>query len=104
MVTKQGTGVTGCAGRFPMLDRNGRQLRVGDTLLAQVCIGRYGKVKQVQVTVDEPHYQLAFLDAPGGGVINFHCDHEAHVLRGYLNHTDVEHAHEQWSEIIASAA
>ncbi len=99
----QAVGVTGGAGRFPMVDRHGRQLKVGDTLLAQVCIGRYGRVKQVQVTVNEPHYQLPFLDAPGGGVINFHYDAESHLLRGYYDHTDVEHAHEQWCDVIASA-
>ena len=94
--------VTGCASRFPMVDRHGRRLEVGDVLLAQVCVGRYGAVKQFRVTVKDAHYPLGFIDAQDG-LVNFQYDAGTNTLRGYLQHRDFEHGHEQWAEVVERA-
>ena len=93
-----GTLVLGSASRLPLLDRNGRQLRVGDRLRAQICCGRYGRTKLVEVTVDESFYYLPLIGGPGT-TVDFHLV-PGPALQAYRKFDDVEHAHESWAEVI----
>lgn len=98
------TPVTGGGSRFPVLDRHGVQIKVGDQLRAQVCVGRYGQTRIIETTVTEDHWPLCSLYVAGGPYggysINSHFDFDGRVLRCYHQHRDFEHGHEQWAEVI----
>lgn len=88
--------VTGGKGHWPMVDRHGTPIRVGDTIRYQYCSGRYGQTKVGQpITVTDAHYDYCQIGGAG-----FHYDFKANVLRGYHQHTDFEHGHETWVEIV----
>lgn len=87
--------ITGCAKHYPMLDRNGRRIKLGDRIRYQHCVGRYGQTSISEALVDKPHYQYGEIE---GAV--FHLDFSADVLRGYNKFDDWEHGHETWVEVI----
>jgi len=89
--------VTGCVGRHPMVDRNGRQLYVGDRIRAQVCVGRYGQTAIVETTVSTAHETYGQISA-NLRTIAFHL--RDGKLVGYREHDDVEHGHETWVEVL----
>lgn len=100
---------TGGAGRWPIFDRHGVRIHLGDRLRAQVCIGPYGQTEIIEIEVTEVHWQ--YCQSPSGTKSRdgrFHSasteyDFKEHVLRCYRKHEDVEHGHEQWAEIIQKA-
>lgn len=87
--------VTGGAERWPIFDRHGRQIRVGDRLRAQICTGPYGQTKIVEVEVRSAHWTYC----QEGGV-NAEYDRASNTLRCYHRHVDFEHGHETWAEVI----
>ena len=89
------TVVTGCLKNYPMEDRNGKPIHVGDRIRYQHCVGRYGQTAISETVVTQAHY-------PYGQIANagFHLDWGRNVLVGYYKHDDVEHGHETWVEII----
>jgi len=91
--------VTGCAKRFPMLDRHGHQIHVGDRLRYQHCTGRYGQTSISETVVTQPHYPYGSIDSA-----HFHLDFDHLVLRGFHHHDDFEHGHTTWVEILREQA
>ena len=83
-----------------MLDRNDRQLHVGDRIRAQVVTGPYGQTAIVETTVTrahEPYGQIQVANTQG--IIAFH--YRNGVLMGRSVHKDYDHGHETWVEIIS---
>lgn len=99
-----GIEVTGGAGRWPIYDRLGRRIRVGDTLRAQVCVGRYGQTRVIVCVVTEAHWSYCQMTAADSGgtarVVSAELASNPTRLVCYNRHTDVEHAHETWAEIV----
>lgn len=100
------TPITGSANRLPIVDRNGTQICLGDNLVAQVNNGRYGQTRLVEFVAKDAHMPLPYVCELFDGkffVANFHYEKAGFDgdgwLRGYLDHQDVEHAHEQWVQI-----
>lgn len=91
--------VTGGVDHFPIYDRHGTRLHVGDRLRAQCCVGRYGQTRTIETTITRAHWPYCCLNAEGC-VVTTQFDHSARVLRCYYRHHDVEHAHEAWAEVI----
>lgn len=89
--------VTGCSGRFPMVDRNGQQIHVGDTIRAQVCTGRYGQTAIVETVVLNEHEPYGQIYAKTR-TISF--EFKNGILKGHHLHNDFEHGHETWCEIV----
>ncbi len=87
--------VTGCANRYPMVNRHGRHIAVGDRIRYQHCVGRYGTTALGETDVTEPHY-------PYGRIANavFDLDFKANVLRGYRENHNWEHGHVTWVEVL----
>jgi len=90
--------VTGCIGRYSMLDRHGCQLHVGDRIRAQVCVGRYGQTAVVETTVTKAHEPYGQISAELRTIAFHYRDGK---LIGHHVHGDVEHGHETWVEIIS---
>jgi len=104
------------------LDRNGVPVTCGAHVKMQICVGRYGEVREVRgivAGIDAYHGVTIKLDAdqprfrqfdrlyhrkhgPGDMFYAspFAYDHAAGVFRGYYRHQDVEHGHERWIEVI----
>jgi hypothetical protein len=80
-----------------MLDRNGRQLHVGDRIRAQVCVGPYGQTAIVETTVTNAHEPYGQISA-NTRTIGFH--YRDGKLVGQHVHNDFEHGHETWVEIL----
>lgn len=96
-----GEPVTGGREHFPMLDRHGRQIEVGDRLRAQVCIGPYGQTKVVEVVVTEAHWPYCAIYGTGPKeCISTTFDFDQRVLRCATRHVDFEHGHETWAEVL----
>lgn len=87
--------VTGCAKRYPMVDRNDRRIQVGDRIRYQHCTGSYGQTAVSEAVVTESHYPYGQI-----GSAAFYLDFGASVLRGYHRHDDWEHGHETWVEVL----
>lgn len=87
--------VTGGAEHWPVFDRHGKRIHLGDRLRAQVSIGRFGQVRVIEVTVTEQHWYYCQFE---GIATNF--DFKGQVLRCYSKWEDVEHGHELWAEVI----
>jgi hypothetical protein len=98
------TALTGGAPGFPIVDRHGTRIHVGDRLRAQVSVGRYGAVKVVEhtITEKEAHWPLCFLDVQQG-LITTRYDPAAKQLECHDVFHDYEHGHETWAEIIPPA-
>jgi hypothetical protein len=103
------TLVTGGAGKWPILDKHGKRIHVGDRIRAQICVGRLGQTRIVETTVTEAHWQYCSMSVPyrmfeGGaeqwGTIGTEYDFADKVLRCYHEHRDFEHGHETWAEIV----
>lgn len=92
--------LTGCVGRFPMVDRNGVQLHVGDKIRAQVCVGRYGRTQLVETVVTNAHEMYGTLYSGGTSIPFAFRDG---VLVGYNRHFDFDHGHETWVQILPAA-
>jgi hypothetical protein len=93
-----GPEVTGGTGHWPVLDRHGRPLRVGDRLLAQVCVGPYGQTERIEATVQDAHWQYCQM-VVNGRVIGTEFDRAAQVLRCARTWNDYEHGHQTWAEV-----
>jgi len=109
MEGKRLTPLTSRAGKHPVFDRNGVQLCVGDKLKAQICTGRYGQVAVFDFDVNVPHalYGQLIASAPAGAVIchfNWLGNPDIPVDICYYQHSDIEHGHETWAEVVARAA
>lgn len=91
--------VTGGTDRFPVFDRHGTRIHVGDTLRAKVCTGPYGQTKIVTAVVTDAHWQYCQMNVPGN-LIGTAFDFKARVLRCYHKHEDYEHGHETWAEVV----
>lgn len=90
------TYVTGCSRNWPMLDRHGKRIQVGDRIRYQYCIGEYGKTAIREAVVHHPHYPYGQIEDAA-----FEFDSTERVLRGYHHHKDFEHGHETWVEVIS---
>lgn len=95
MKTSKPVVVTGCKDNYPMEDRNGKPIHVGDRLRYQHCVGRYGQTAISEAFVALPHYPYGQIDSA-----NFDFDFKRRVLVGYHKHDDFERGHETWVEII----
>jgi hypothetical protein len=92
--------VTGGANRYPIFDRFGARLHVGDRLRAQCCVGRYGQTRIIETTVTDAHWDYCQMNTQGC-VISAEFDFAADVLRCRHVHRDYEHGHETWAEVIS---
>lgn len=85
------------------LDRNGKQLAIGDRVTTQHCVGRYGQTRRTTGTVAEiDRLHGVYLDSATGRVYVpdvFAFDHARGLMRGYKRHVDFEHGHEKWIEL-----
>lgn len=91
--------VTGGKGKWPVFDRHGVRIHVGDRLRVQYCSGRYGQTRQELMTVENAHWDYC---QEGNACTVF--DFSANALRTMKTHHDFEHGHEAWAEIIGEAA
>lgn len=89
---------TGGNDRFPVVDRNGVRICVGDTLRVKHCVGPYGQTRTSEMTVTEAHWQYC-----QHGVAATRFDFQTNTLRCASVHNDFEHGHETWAEIIKRA-
>lgn len=91
--------VTGCYKRFPLLDRHGKQIHVGDRIRYQYCSGRYGQTAIGECLVEQSHYPYGQI-----GHATFYLTPDRTAMEGRHVHEDFEHGHEKWVEIIESKA
>jgi hypothetical protein len=93
--------VTGGAEHWPIVDRFGQRLYVGDRVRAQCCVGPYGQTCVIEATVTEAHWPLCQLNPPAHPrcVIDTTFDHAHQILRCARTHRDVEHGHDTWAEV-----
>lgn len=87
--------VTGCTARYPMLDKDGVQLTVGDMIQYQHCVGRYGQTAICIGIVTQRHYPTGMI---GSAVFRF--DHASRTLIGSSVHEDPVHGHETWVKVM----
>jgi hypothetical protein len=87
--------ITACAPRYRCVDRNGRTICVGDRIRFQHCTGPYGQTRISEGVVDREHYEYGAI-----GSATLHYDATARVMRGRHTHSDYEHGHETWIEVI----
>lgn len=98
--------VTGCGARYPVVDRHGVRIKVGDRLRAQVCVGRYGQTRLIETVVEQAHWPLGQYCTQDGGkgketyVIPVRLDGKVRVLHCATVHRDYEHGHETWAEVV----
>lgn len=95
------TELTACSRRYPVLDRHGKRLKVGDRIRAQVWAGPYGQVRVIETIVREEEAHLLYGQMNRGEwVIAFDLNPQGDAIVGYSKLNDVEHGHETWAEII----
>ena len=100
------TPVTGGADRWPVFDRHGARIHVGDRLRAQVCTGRYGQTAIIETIITKAHWPYCQWNPPEAPRTVVRAEYEPsqpRALRCYYRHTDYEHAHEAWAEILPPA-
>lgn len=94
--------------KYSYFDRNGLPLIPGQVVVVQHCVGSYGQVRNTKGTLKSiGRCHEVYLDTGREGEGNclypgFSIDDTlgAHCLRGYERHTDFEHGHEKWIEVI----
>lgn len=86
--------VTACDDRFPVVDRHGVRVHVGDTLRVRHCVGPYGQTAETLHTVQNAHWLYG-----SDGPVTARYDYDARVMRCAYVHTDPEHSHEVWAEV-----
>lgn len=102
METKNATLRIPCTGgtkHFPIYDRNGVRVCLGDTIRAQVCVGPYGQTRVIEGIVDQAHWQYCSFCINGKSVSTT-IDFELDRLVCHRVHNDFEHGHETWAEVI----
>lgn len=98
-MTAARTPVTGGARSWPVFDRHGERIHVGDTLRAQCCVGRYGQTRIITFKVKEAYWPYC-QQCVEGCVVGTDYDRDAEALRCAHVHNDFEHGHETWAEIV----
>jgi hypothetical protein len=82
------------------LDRNGKPLKVGDKVEVRHTTGRYGQTRTVVgrlESIDQYHG----VTISGHGYITLHWTVAGNTAKGYYEHQDFEHGHENWVTILA---
>lgn len=99
------TPLTSRLDAIPVYDKNGIQVCLGDALKAQICIGRYGQVTQIDAVADKAHLQYGSLISSRNGKVET-LFFNGFMIAGYdigLNaFVDFEHGHETWIEIVST--
>lgn len=75
-------------------DRHGRELKIGQIVEIQHCVGRYGqtRIEEGEIT----HFGLGGVTLDGWKWVTI-------APNGYHKHDDIEHGHEIWTEIVEDA-
>lgn len=87
--------VTGGIDHLPMVDYHGHQIKVGDKIMYQHCVGRCGMTSISSTTVTEKHYPYGKIKEA-----DFSYDKNNKVLKGYCVRGECFHRHVTWVEIV----
>lgn len=105
MTGKRPTPITAGVNKYPVYDRHGVQVCLGDTLQAQVTDGPYGRTASVGYVVDQAHAMYCQFNTKNH-VIPLALRYDLHsqpVMVAHRIFEDFEHGHECWAEITQRA-